>query len=217
MGIPEIKVEDYLHNVDRYLKGDFRNFEELCDKLEQNNPGSPDDHSTSGHSGGTVIYRSTLPHALLLFSAIDLVGYLLGSTVPGPGGTETHFKDFFNYTSATLQPLDQKEISALVHLIRHGAAHGYFPKLDIMINYHSALANRGIFFKENGNICFNVKQFSVYFFDCWENILNKMNNNASFLGDMQGQYDNMNTADQKSKYTNIYNDLSFYIDSKGNP
>ena len=41
-------------------------------------------------------YRSTIPHTLLLFSVIDIIGFLLGSE-NNPADTSGNFNTFFNH------------------------------------------------------------------------------------------------------------------------
>jgi hypothetical protein len=155
------EVFKYISFIENYLKGDLESFHKLCEKIEEEensnvNPISPIQPTGVSGFGGfpveeiTPYYRSTTPHTLLLFSTIDIFGYLIR-----PNGNERettkNFEEFFNGT------ISESFLDFLIVVVRHGVTHSFFPKLDVKISYHSSNEGKDLFFKDNENcIVINV-------------------------------------------------------------
>lgn len=174
------QVFKYLSHLVTYLNGDLENFHKMCEEIEMEERKSEileteitksfDDSETtkpvgisskfsnygvSGFDGSRSknippYYRSTTPHTLLLFSTIDILGYLIR-----PDGNERqttkNFEEFFKGT------LSDIFLDFLIVVVRHGVTHSFFPKLDVGISYHSTNLDKDLFFKENnGVIIINV-------------------------------------------------------------
>lgn len=111
-------------------------------------------HGTSGYDGHGVrdippYFRSTTPHTLLLFSTIDVFGYLIRQN-----GNETQTK--LNFEEFLRGEISDDYLDFLYVVVRHGLTHSFFPKLDVSISYHSTNIGKDLFFKDNGCITINV-------------------------------------------------------------
>jgi hypothetical protein len=100
-----------------------------------------------------MYFRSTIPHTLTLFAALDTLGFL-SRNESDFRKTWKNFKSFFDDSSVTQETKD-----VLLNVYRHGMAHGYFPKLGLGISYHSGQASMPLFFKgSSGNLVLNVNE-----------------------------------------------------------
>ena len=95
-------------------------------------------------------YRSTIPHCVLLFSIIDVIGFLL-STENKLSNTTKNFKFFFSHLK-----LSRQEELILVKLYRHGMVHSFFPKKKFGVSYFSKNPEDELYFMVNGIITLNV-------------------------------------------------------------
>lgn len=139
-------------------------------------------HSTSGGNVFDIdtlpkYFRTTIPNTLTLFSTVDLVGFLIGKGAEGD--TTGNFNQFFDG-----QGIIVEEMNVLIKVFRHGMTHGYFPKLNLGISYHTSNAGKKMFFNENGNLILNVNQLE----DVVLNRLSEIMENESLYANMENQY-----------------------------
>jgi hypothetical protein len=103
--------------------------------------------------GTPLISRSTIPHTSVLFSTIDILGFL-NRTEPSYRQTTENFKKFFE---SVTPEIDGDKLSVLIKAYRHGMTHSYFPKLGVVISYHSSNPTGKIIFKnERSDLVLNV-------------------------------------------------------------
>lgn len=156
----------YLIYLQKYLEGDLAKFMKLCEEAEKEEvkrdegkyknkdllqatmyPGS-----FEFIHGEPIVARSTIPHTLTLFAAIDILGFLLRESKHYER-TQKNFNSFFK-TDFTISQL---EINILTEIYRNGLAHSYFPKLNAAIAYRSEYPADKMFLKENYILVLNVK------------------------------------------------------------
>lgn len=139
--------------------------------------------------GKPVNCRATIPFALMIFSCIDILGFI----VKGGNHKETqkNIEAFYEYV---LSKPTKDELDCLVTLFRHGLAHNYFPKLGQSISYHSKNPST-LFFKDSTGICLNV--------NILENHLNegfkKIKSDESHYAEMDANFLKLNEYHSKEK------------------
>lgn len=151
--------------LERYAFGDLQLLHKLTKKAEakdveneEENSNMPPTtmypHGFEFNFGKSVHCRATIPFALMIFSCMDIIGFLVRKT-PADNAhkeTEKNIENFYEHISST--PTED-ELKCLIRLFRHGLAHNYFPKLGQSISYHSTNPNT-LFFSDNSGICLNV-------------------------------------------------------------
>ena len=117
----------------------------------------------------SVVARSTIPHTTILFSTIDILGYL-NRNKPDFRNTTENFNTFFSHPTTRIDPI---ELEILTKVFRHGMAHNYFPKLNMEISYHSSNPSGQIFFKNAiGDLVLNVNSLESILTKRLESIIN---------------------------------------------
>jgi hypothetical protein len=86
------------------------------------------------------LFRSTIPHILAVFGAMDIVGYLI-SDAPNAEDTTGNILKFLE-TEIT----DSDTLKCLIFICRHGMGHSFFPKKRIAIKAHSSNPKSVLFF-----------------------------------------------------------------------
>jgi hypothetical protein len=147
--------------LEQYALGDLQLFHKLAEEAEimdaedkeKNSKNPPTTNYPYGFEfnfGKPLQCRATIPFALMIFSCMDILGFIV------KGGkhtaTKENIKKFYDFVSS--KPT-QDELDCLVTLYRHGLAHNYFPKLGQSISYHSKNPST-LFFTDNSGICLNV-------------------------------------------------------------
>lgn len=156
----------YIIYLKKYLEGDLEKFIKLCCEAEKEeverkkgkieNKDLPQTTMYPGSfeflHGESNIARSTIPHTLTLFAAIDILGFLLRESKHYER-TQKNFNSFFK----TNNTISQLEINVLTEIYRNGLAHSYFPKLNAAIAYRSEYPTDKLFFKDKKILILNVK------------------------------------------------------------
>lgn len=191
-------VTIFLENLKTYLYGDLDTFESKCIEIEQtksmstthsfsHKSSSIDDliapattstqttYVNAGTSGNLEFkseikyFRSTIPHALAVLAAIDILGFLIGNEVL-PSNTKNNISKFFEQNIT-----DNDTIFCLVNLYRHGMSHSFFPKEGIAIAAHSKLNGKDLFVKDkNDKITLNVNTLIELMKNKFESILSDL-------------------------------------------
>ena len=158
------EVEKYLRNLQDYFLGDIREFEKLCTQIELEemerapnfNKGSMYDprlyeefHRNKSINSSDRFFRLTIPITLSLFSAVDVIGFLISENRPGE--TEKNFISFFDKSA---RPLKVDEVILLNRIFRQGLTHVYFPKLNFGVKFHSTNPTGKLFFKNKDEMVF---------------------------------------------------------------
>ena len=111
-------------------------------------------------------FRSTIPHALAVFAAIDILGFLIGEE-KDPKETRKNIALFVKDEVTNLE-----HIESLIFICRHGMSHTFFPKERIAIAAHSSLEGQDLFFlDETGIITLNLNSLIGIFKRKFEMIL----------------------------------------------
>jgi len=194
MAYEKTEVYKYLVYLKKYLLGDLELFHKLAidaEKAESETifrtpkitiiPTTQYPFSFNFIYGAQLISRSTIPHTSVLFSTIDILGFL-NRTGTDFDKTTKNFKEFFESLN---QSVNEEQLSVLIKVYRHGITHSYFPKLGVTISYHSTNPPEKIMFKnEYGNLVLNVNFL--------ENVvtkrLNEMMNDLQKYTNMDKQY-----------------------------
>ncbi len=127
-------------------------------------------YGTSGHGSlygmHSHYFRSTIPHALAVFSAIDILGYLIG-TEKVPKKTKENITLFVKD-----EITNPEHIEFLIFICRHGMSHSFFPKERIAIAAHSSLEDQDLFLLDKtGIITLNLNSLIGIFKRKFEKIL----------------------------------------------
>lgn len=182
MSYQNTKVYTYFLSLDEYAIGDLKLLHELSQKAEtveqELQKKAEEDRSKPVHEGTKYPYdfkfnfgtpqpsRGTIPFTQMIFSCIDILGYL----VKGKGShteTKKNIEAFFTFVAS---PPNQKEMDCLVNIYRHGLAHNYFPKLGQSISYHSTNPDALFFKMAGGDTCLNVNKLEEYFNEAYSKI-----------------------------------------------
>ncbi len=139
-----------------------------------------------------IVFRSTIPHILSIFSTIDLVGFLLSKLKVKPAQTLKRVKEFFKNNSS----ISENDIELLILYYRHGMSHTYFPKKQLGIKAHSTNPKDELFFLEKDMIVLNAN----YLIELTRTKLESVLNDSSLTANMRMQFqkliehDNSNIA-----------------------
>jgi hypothetical protein len=185
MNILTTDIYKYLESLEEYAFGDLWLFHELSISAEQKEKKQeqslesstgiiqttrkPSDGSYSSLEYFEPICRATIPFTLMIFSCMDILGYLVrekGSHTQ----TKENIRAFFDYV---YEKPSSDEINCIINIFRHGLAHNYFPKLEQSISYHSTNPDL-IFFSDSSNsrVILNVNKLEEYFTIGFESIKN---------------------------------------------
>lgn len=214
---PEVLM--FLFAVRDSLYGDLENFDRLCKEAEKKEKGSEVDSdkiesnelvyitpitttpqttssgnvSKSGSIGEIKYYRSTIPHMMAVFSTIDLVGFLLGTSEVKPD-SEIYITNFFNFldieTHQKYLELDIYKKLALIY--RSGMAHSFFPKKKYGISADSKNPDE-LFYFNNDIEVLNAK----YLIKITKQTLNNVLSNSSLFKNMEDQFQKILAFDEK--------------------
>lgn len=135
-----------------------------------------------------LIFRSTIPHILTIFSTIDLVGFLLGNLNMNEPTTTKNVKKFF----CDLEKPSEKEIEFLTLIYRHGMSHTYFPKKQLGIKAHSSNPKSELFFVEMDVIVLNAN----YLIELTKNRLESVLINPPTIINMENQFQKLIKHDE---------------------
>lgn len=155
-----LEVFKYLVHLKKYLTGDLDHFHELCAQAEIKELialESPQGlnainatrypYSFEFMFGTPIISRSTIPHTSVLFSACDILGFL--------SRNEPYFrstsKNLYSFFKTALPSIKKEELSVLIKVFRNGLIHSYFPKLGLLISYHTTNPQGKLLFKNARN------------------------------------------------------------------
>lgn len=192
--------------LEQYAFGDLQLLHKLAEEAEakdaetdEQNSGFPPTtmypYGFEFNFGKPINCRATIPFAMMIFSCMDILGYIV------KGGnhkaTMKNIEGFYKFVSYELT-VDEKD--CLVNLFRHGLAHNYFPKLGQSISYHSKNPST-LFFSDKKVICLNVNMLEKHFQEGFKNI--KANEN--FYTAMDANFKKLNTlylTDNKCKWLN---------------
>ncbi len=197
MNYQDTEVYRYLIYLQKYLLGDLELFHEIAKDAEKKEKALSEQAENSGclrvFTGGTnpsttntvitttqypysfefifgapVISRSTVPNSAALFAIIDLLGFLT-RTGNDYGSTSENFTTFFSHSSTTLP---EYQLPVLINVYRHGIAHNYLPKLNVLVSYHSSNPDDKLFFKDNGGrLVLNVNRMERLVVDRLDEII----------------------------------------------
>jgi hypothetical protein len=187
MDITATEVYKYFYCIEKYALGDLYLLHKIAseaEEQEQKEYGSSDNrimlqeppqysYNTGSHSSippFEPICRGTIPFALMIFSCIDVIGYLVKQN-GSHRRTRDNITEFFKYIEDGPSSL---ELDCLINIYRHGLAHNYFPKLNQTISYHTTNPNK-LFFKCNGKVVLNVNKFESLFMDGFSRIRGEVN------------------------------------------
>ncbi|WP_194976708.1 hypothetical protein [Aquiflexum lacus] len=188
------EVYNYLVYLKKYLFGDLELFRGLARNAEAEElriretsiethviPTTQSPNSFLFTFGTPLISRCTIPHASVLFSTIDILGFLI-RTEPNYKRTTKNFKNFFESLSP---PITENELSVLIEVYRHGITHSYFPKLGLEISYHSTNPTERIIFKnELGDLVLNINVLETIVTERLSELINK----SELYNNMDNQY-----------------------------
>jgi hypothetical protein len=187
MDITTTEVYKYFYCIEKYAWGDLYLLQQLANKAEeqekkqygrsdnqiaQQEPPqySPGSGSYSTNPPFEPICRATIPFALMVFSCIDVLGYLVKQN-GSHRRTRENITEFFKHIEDGPSSL---ELDCLINIYRHGLAHNYFPKLNQAISYHTTNPDK-LFFKCNGKVVLNVNKLESLFMAGFSRIRGEVN------------------------------------------
>lgn len=136
--------------------------------------------------GKPIHCRATIPFALMIFSCMDILGFIVrGGDQKAHKETKKNIEEFYKFVSS--KPT-QDELDCLVNLYRHGLAHNYFPKLGQSISYHSKNPST-LFFNDNSGICLNINILEKHFEDGFK----KIKDHKTLYTKMEANFSQLNT------------------------
>jgi hypothetical protein len=176
-------LQDYFHALNTYFVGDIKVFDKNCELADRAkeyiNPtletslkilmqDDPPAYSSIYSNPGSHVMASylqnpnprlTIPLALTLFSAMELLGiFYTGRT--DPGSTTENLISFFKKTPVSVRQ-SPENLKKLIKIYRHGLAHQYFAKEQYSLSY-SFLDPPQLFFGENQQ-CLNINYLNKIF------------------------------------------------------
>ena len=178
-------TKEYLQKLDDYLIGDLDNMIEKADEVEKN------------AKEGQMINQLSVPIAMSIFSALDVIGFLLRNkeedkckaniTSSSVNIAYSIYKwDSFGLTkleSIDIEKLSKDnlkntKISSFINNFRHGMAHSFFHK-NFYINNKKICEENNLFFCSGENLYFNVrafyKSFKIFYSDLKKYLENEDN------------------------------------------
>lgn len=203
-------VQTFLNSLQTYLYGDLETFKRICNEIEiQESLSNAQKSGTGSMSGGTVSstitsetttsrmpttsssyqtkFRSTIPHALAVLAAMDILGFLIGAEKDADG-TQKNITLFLNPTIT-----DQDQLNCLAFICRNGMSHSFFPKEKISIAAHSSLDGKDLFYLDgNSVVTLNVNTLIKIMKTRFDNILA----DTSIHSNIETQFDKLTLIDQ---------------------
>ncbi len=179
--------------LEEYALGDLELLHQLAHEAEAKDAETEGEHSNFPHTtmyphgfefnfGKPMNCRATIPFALMIFSCMDILGFVVR------GGrhqdTKMNIKEFYKFISAQLS---QDELNCLINLFRHGLVHNYFPKLGQSISYHSKNPST-LFFPDSSGICLNVNLLEKHLKEGF----GKIKGNESLYSTMEANFVQLN-------------------------
>jgi|GEM_PF-1535010 len=147
------------------------------------------------------VYRSTIPHALAVLAAIDILGYLISSE-PNAGATARNIEKFL-----AGKVTNQDQLNCLVFIYRHGMSHSFFPKGKIAIAAHSSLEGKELFYRDSNDlITLNVNALISIMVDKFDKIMA----DTSIHGNIETQFDKLEAEDQQKLIDRYHLDLGSF-------
>ena len=168
-----MEVVNYFIAMERYALGDLELLHQLSRDAEQKEVRPYTTSSTTTYESTyptgsysaipqVPICRATIPFTLMIFSCMDILGYLV--RLEGRH-TDTTANIIAFFEKMKIKP-SADELSCLITLYRHGLAHNYFPKLGQSISYHSKNPDSLFLKSENdGQIILNVNKLESLFLE----------------------------------------------------
>lgn len=192
--------------IRKYALGDLNLFHRLSEEAEEKeaelkkskaeepeeNEGIVTTHQTTKYPENAesfkdelVICRATIPFAMMIFSCMDILGYLL-RVGKDFSNTNKNLKEFFNYI---VKSLSDDEIKCLEDIFRNGIAHNYLPKFKQSISYHSKTDKTGELFVPIGaDLLLNVKELER----CFIMGFDKLEGDDSIYESLNGKLSDLN-------------------------
>lgn len=178
-------IQEYLQKLDDYLIGDLDNMIEKADEVEKN------------AKEEQIINQLSVPIAMSIFSALDVIGFLLRNKEEDKYKTNitsssvniaySIYKwDSFGLTK--LETIDIEKLSkdylkntiinSFINNFRHGMAHSFFHK-NFYINNKKIYEENNLFFFSGEYLYFNVrafyKSFKIFYSDLKKYLENQDN------------------------------------------
>ena len=167
-----MEIEIYFDALRKYAFGDLALLHKLSAEAEAKETGTyttsstttgeTTKYSTGSYSAAPpqVICRATIPFTLMIFSCIDILGYLVRTE----GSHRETAKNIIAFFSKVNNGPSADELECLINIYRHGLAHNYFPKLGQSISYHSKNPDKLFLKNEIGTqIILNVNMLEKFF------------------------------------------------------
>lgn len=175
MNYETTEVYKFFLVLEQYALGDLQLLHKLAEDAEAKDAATEGQHSNvppttmypygfEFNFGKPIHCRATIPFALMIFSCMDILGFITRGGKPED--TKKNIKKFYEFVSP--KPTED-ELECMVVLFRHGLAHNYFPKLGQSISYHS-LNPSTLFFSDNSGICLNVNMLEQHLKEGFRNI-----------------------------------------------
>lgn len=201
------EVFSFFLSLKQYAFGDLDLFHRASkdaeDKeIETASQGTPVQNSTkypydfSFKFGTPQPSRGTVPFTLMMFSCIDILGYLVRESARHQD-TKGNIEAFFKCLD--LPPTDS-EINLLVNIYRHGLSHTYFPKFSQAISYHSTNPDSLFFVKRETNTL-NVNKLEKYFEKGFEKIVGSVDKYDLFNSNFERLLDYYKQHDQRALHS----------------
>jgi hypothetical protein len=180
------KLADDAEKIERE-KEDAERMENECDEVESNDPPTTRyPYSFEFIHGRPSPCRATIPFALMIFSCMDVLGYILKGGDLNKWENKSSFGNIKRFYEEVSDQINPDDLNRLVNLFRHGLAHNYFPKLGHSISYHSKNP-QSLFFPDGNKNCLNVNILENHFVEGFhkikdnESLYELMENNLTYL------------------------------------
>jgi hypothetical protein len=187
----------FLEEVRNHLYGDLENFKKLCEEAELKEGSNLSCGLTTTsqttlspnfkyqEQKESLIYRSTIPHILSVFSTIDLIGFLIGNLPVKPTKIEENFNMFFS------DCIPKIDIKHLTFFYRNGMAHTFFPKKRFGISAHSSNKDN-LFLVEGETIVLNAN----YLIDLTKKRVDIILKDLTLISNMEKQFKELENYDK---------------------
>ncbi|MEA5141936.1 hypothetical protein [Arcicella rigui] len=198
------EVYNFFLVLEQYALGDLRLLHQLAEEAEVKDAETEEENSNflpttmypygfEFNFGKPVNCRATIPFALMIFSCMDILGFVVRGG--NHKATKKNIEEFYKFISP---PPSQDELDCLVNLFRHGLAHNYFPKLGQSISYHSKNPST-LFFSDSLGNCLNVNLLEEHFMEGFRNI----KANESLYSTMEANFVQLNNHYITSERCNL--------------
>ncbi len=201
---------EYIYSLKKYVEMDLSTFDEIIANSDPYtyDPNDPSTFTTRApyegiypsNAKGTVL----IPMSLMLFSCMDVLGYLSRS-IGGYRDSEDNLKEFYNNVPSFISSKKETNIKFLYQFYRNGMAHTFFPKVGMGISY--LFFNNNLFYKFEYKgerlLALNVRILIVHFKEGLENIEKYAINNSI----MESRYKTMISEYEEKLRKFIIDDL----------